>query len=126
MREIRSEEGVPPTAPISQAVQTGDTIHVSGQTGRDPETREIVSDDVGDQTARIFENVANVLDAAGASLDDISKVTVYLTDLGDKDTFNEVYAEYMTEPYPARAVVGVDALAPGAKVELEITADVSQ
>lgn len=122
IEQISTESGVTPAAPISQAIRAGGFIFVSGQTGRNPATREIVSDDVGEQTRQIFENVANVLAAGGSSLDNVVRNTVYLTDLDEKPAFNEAYREMFDPPFPARSVIGIDALAPDAKIEIEVTA----
>ncbi|MFC7135410.1 MULTISPECIES: RidA family protein [Salinibaculum] len=123
MDPIYREDSVSRANPLSQAVKSHNFVFVSGQTGRDPETREIVSASVSEQTHQIFSNVAPLLEEAGLSLDDIVRITVYLEDLDDKDEFNQAYQEALSEPYPARAVIGGNALSPGAKVELEITAE---
>ena len=103
----------------SQAVQHGDTVYLSGQIPLDPATMELVSGPVHDQVHRIFDNLAAVCTAAGGSLSDIVKLTVYLTDLGNFPIVNEVMAEYFEPPYPARAAIGVVTLPKGAEVEVE-------
>ena len=103
----------------SQAVAAGGLVFLSGQIPLDPETMELVSDDVAEQTDRVFRNLAAVAAAAGGSLADLVKLTVYLTDLGNFATVNEVMARHMGEPYPARAAIGVSALPRGAAVEIE-------
>ncbi len=122
IEEIRTQKGVTPSAPISQAIRVGNFIFISGQTGRDPKTREIVSEDVGEQTIQIFKNVSNVLHAAGCTLDDVVRNTVFFTDLKDKSSFDAAYREIFSPPYPARSAVGINEIAPGAKVEIEVTA----
>jgi reactive intermediate/imine deaminase len=103
----------------SQAVRVGNTIWVSGQIPLDPVTKEMVIGDVEAQVRRVFENLQAIVLAAGASLDDVVKATVFLTDLSHFGLVNKVMAEYFREPYPARAAVGVAALPRGAQVEVE-------
>jgi reactive intermediate/imine deaminase len=102
----------------SQAVRTRDTLYVSGQIGLDPATGKLV-DGVENQIERVFENLKAVAEAAGASLADVVKLTVYLTDLHDFARVNEAMARYFGQPYPARAVVGVTSLPRGALVEAD-------
>ena len=105
--------------PYSQAVKHGDTVYLSGQIPLDPATMEIVNGDINAQTHRVFLNLKAVCEAAGGSLDGIVKLNVYLTDLGNFATVNQIMAGYFSEPYPARAAVGVVALPLGAEVEME-------
>lgn len=94
---------------------------MSGTVPRDPKTDELVDSDMRTQAEQVMENLASVLEAAGSSLDRVVKATVFLADIDNRPTFNEVYAEYMDEPYPARTAVGVD-LAVDAGVEVEVVA----
>ncbi len=103
----------------SQAVRAGDTVYLSGQIPLDPATMEIVSDSVEAQVRQVFDNLTAVARAAGADLERIVKLTVYLTDLGDFSTVNEVMAEYFSEPYPARAAIGIAELPRSAAVEID-------
>ena len=103
----------------SQAVRCGETVYISGQIPLDPATQEVVEGDARVQITRVFKNVAAVAEAAGGSLDDIAKLTVYLVDLGNFPIVNEVMSEYFEEPYPARAVIGVASLPKGVAVEVE-------
>lgn len=103
----------------SQAVRSENTVYISGQIPLDPATMEVVSGDVGAQIRRVFENVKAVCEAAGGDLSQIVKLTVFLTDLAHFPTVNEVMAEYITPPYPARAAVGISALPKGVEVEIE-------
>ena len=103
----------------SQAVKTGNTVYLSGQIPLVPETMEIISDDISDQINQVFKNLAAVAAAAVGSLDDIVKLTVFLTDQSHFPTLNEIMATYFNEPYPARAAIGVAALPKGATVEME-------
>ena len=102
----------------SQAVRAGGFIYLSGQIGLDPQTMQLV-DGIDAQIRRVFDNLRGVANAAGATLDHAVKVTVSLTDLGNFAAVNEVMAQYFTQPYPARAAVGVAALPRGALVEIE-------
>ena len=103
----------------SQATRVGDTVWVSGQIGLDPATMTMVAGGIEAETRRVFENLKAIVAAAGASLDDVVKVNLYLTDLGNFALVNRIMAEYFLEPYPARAAVGVAALPRGAQIEAE-------
>ncbi|WP_433627460.1 Rid family detoxifying hydrolase [Halomicrococcus sp. NG-SE-24] len=122
MEEINTDEAPPSIGPFSQAVRDGGRIYVSGQGPVDPESGEIVGDTVREQTARTLENVAAVLEAADRSLDDVVKATVFVRDMDDYDAVNDVYADYMTEPYPARSAVEVADLPIDIGVEIEVVA----
>lgn len=102
----------------SQAVRCGDTLYLSGQIGLDPATGQLVGG-VEEQIQRVFGNLKAVAEAAGASLGDVVKLTVYLTDLANFARVNEAMARYFSQPYPARAVVGVASLPRGALVEAD-------
>lgn len=102
----------------SQAVRCGDTVYMSGQIGLDPKTMQMV-DGIDAQIVRVFENLKAVAAAAGGSLDEAVRVTVYLTDLANFARVNEVMANYFRQPYPARAAVGVASLPRGAQVEID-------
>ena len=103
----------------SQAVRAGDTVYLSGQIPLVPETMQLREGDMRAQIAQVFENLKAVAEAAGGSLGDVAKLNVYLTDLSHFPLVNEVMANYFTEPYPARAAVGVAALPKGAAVEAD-------
>jgi len=103
----------------SQAVRVGNTIWVSGQIPLDPQTKELVTGDIEAQVRQCFENMQAIVLAAGATLDDVVKATVFLIDLAHFALVNKVMAEYFREPYPARAAVGVASLPRGAQVEVE-------
>ena len=102
----------------SQAVRSGDTVYMSGQIGLDPQSMQMV-DGIDAQIVRVFENLKAVAAAAGGSLDDAVRVTVYLTDLANFARVNETMAKYFHETYPARAAVGVASLPRGALVEID-------
>jgi reactive intermediate/imine deaminase len=103
----------------SQAVRVGDTVWISGQIPLDPVTKELVSGDIEAEIRRVFDNLRAIAGAAGGTLDDAAKVTIFLTDLAHFAKVNEVMAQYFAQPYPARAAVGVAALPRGARVEIE-------
>lgn len=106
--------------PYSQAVQVGNTLYTSGQIPLDPATGELVAGDITAQARRVFENLRAVVEAAGASFNDVARVGIYLTDLGNFAAVNAVMAEYFQEPYPARSTIGVAALPRGAQVEVDL------
>ena len=112
----------PPTFPSSPAIRSGDHVFLSGQTGVDPATGQLVEGDVAAQTEQVFKNLARVLAAGGMSLGDAVKCNVYLTDIGDFPAMNAVYARQFETPYPARTTVAVAALPGGARVEIELVA----
>ena len=102
----------------SQAVKIGNTIYLSGQIGLDPASMQMV-DGIEAQIVRVFDNLKAVCDASGASLNDIVKLNIFLTDLGHFALVNEIMARYFTQPYPARAAIGVAALPRAALVEMD-------
>ena len=102
----------------SQAVRAGGTVYLSGQIGLDPATMELAAG-ARAQVEQVFANLAAVAHAAGGSFADVVKLNVYLTDLGNFPLVNEVMAKHFTEPYPARAAVGIASLPRGAEVEIE-------
>jgi reactive intermediate/imine deaminase len=116
---IHTERAPKAIGPYSQAVRAGDTVYLSGQVPLDPATMQMVTGDIEVQIRRVFDNLKAVAEAAGASLADAVKMTVWLTDLGNFAKVNEIMALYCTEPYPARAAIGVVALPRGAQVEIE-------
>lgn len=126
-KEIISTERAPAAiGPYSQAVAAGGLVFLSGQIPIDPATRALVPGDVRKQTRQVLDNLKAVLTASGASLGDVVKTTIYLTNLADFTAVNEIYAEtFGTEP-PARATVGVAALPMGAKVEIDAIAVASR
>lgn len=108
--------------PYSQAVKAGNTVYLSGQIGMNPATGELVSADVKEQTAQVLKNMKAVLAAAGATVDNVVKTTVFLTDMADFQAVNAVYAETFASDAPARSCVAVAALPKGARVEVEAIA----
>ena len=103
----------------SQAVKVGNIIYLSGQIPLVPKTMELIEGDKKNQIKRVFMNLAAVAKASGGSLSNITKLNIYLTDLSDFPLINEIMPEYFSEPYPARAVVGVANLPKGATIEMD-------
>ena len=119
MKNAIQSKGAPAAiGTYSQAIRAGDTLYLSGQIGLDPETMQM-AEGIEAQTHRVFRNLAAVADAAGMSLDYAVRMTVYLTDLAHFARVNEIMAQYVREPYPARAAVGVSGLPRGALVEID-------
>ncbi len=108
--------------PYSQAIQAGNTIYISGQLPSDPATGEFPGEDIETQTRQSLTNMRSILEKAGADMSAVVKTTVLLADIGDFAAMNGVYAEFFSEPYPARAAFQVAALPKGAKVEIEAVA----
>ena len=118
---IDTERAPQAIGPYSQAIVSGEWIFTSGQIPLDPQTGEMVEGDVRAQTERVLLNLEAILEAAGASLRDVVKTTVYLADLNDFSAMNEVYARFFTDP-PARSTVQVARLPRDARVEIEAVA----
>lgn len=119
---ITSEIAPDAIGPYSHAIRAGNLLYLSGQIALDPSTMELVSDSFRKETKQVFANIEAVLKAAGASLRDVAKMTVYLTDLNNFDTVNAVMSETLQYPFPARVAVGVSALPRGASIEIETIA----
>ncbi len=119
---IYTDKAPRPVGPYSQAIATSELVFISGQVPLDPATGKIVSDDFSEQVKRVMENVRAILEADGLSLDDIVKVTVYLTDPSKFQEFNTIYATYFKGTYPSRTTVFVNSLPAGAKIEIEAIA----
>jgi 2-iminobutanoate/2-iminopropanoate deaminase len=111
-----------PVGPFSAAVSIGNLLYLSGQVAQDPSTGKLIGGDVAAQTERIFQSAELLLEAAGKSLADVVKVTVFLTDIANFPAMNDVYGRYFEKPYPARTSVAVVALPLGAQAELDIIA----
>jgi len=118
MKVIHTKDAPAAIGTYSQAVRAGDTVYLSGQIGLDPASMQL-AEGVEAQTHRVFRNLAAVADAAGLKLSHAVRMTVYLTDLAHFARVNEIMAQYLKEPYPARAAVGVAALPRGALVEID-------
>jgi len=124
MEELSTDDAPASIGPFSQGIRDGDTVYVSGQGPIDPDSGDVVSQDVQEQTERTLENIEAVLGAADLSLDDVVKTTVFVNDMRYYDDVNEIYGEYMSEPYPARSAVEVVKLPVDIKVEIEAIASV--
>lgn len=111
--------------PYSQAIRVGDMIFASGQIPLDPETGSVVAGDIGLQTERVLNNISGVLEAAGASMEDVVKTTVYLKDMADFPKFNESYARFFAGNPPARATVEVSRLPKDVRIEIDAIAVLS-
>jgi 2-iminobutanoate/2-iminopropanoate deaminase len=120
---IHSDKAPRAIGPYAQGIRAGNLLFLSGQIPIDPASGELVSGDIVAQTRRVMDNVSAVLEAAGASLEHVIKTTVYLIDLGDFAVFNTTYASYFTSDPPARSTVQVAALPKGARVEVEVIAN---
>jgi 2-iminobutanoate/2-iminopropanoate deaminase len=123
MKKIVSTNEAPAAiGPYSQAVRSGRFLFCSGQIPLDPKSGQIVPGDIAAQTRRVLDNIAAVLRAEGLSFDNVVKTTIFLTDLGDFQTVNEIYGSYFKQDPPARSTVQVSALPKDAHVEIEIIA----
>jgi 2-iminobutanoate/2-iminopropanoate deaminase len=121
-KAIVTEKGPKPIGPYSQAVVEGDFIFLAGQGCTNPETGELELGDARSETKRTFENVRAILQAAGSSLDDVIKCTVYLREISDFAAMNEVYETFFSAPFPARTTIQAGALPGGIAVEIECIA----
>lgn len=119
---IKSQHAPEPIGPYSQAIQLGQLVYASGQTGMDPGTGKLVAEDVETQTRQALKNLEAVLQAAGSSLKQVIKTTVFLIDLSEFKAMNTVYARHFVEMPPARSTVQVGGLPGGARVEIEAVA----
>jgi reactive intermediate/imine deaminase len=116
---IKTDKAPQAIGTYSQAVKVGTTVYLSGQIPLDPATMEMVAGDMDAQIRRVFDNLQAVAQAAGGSLADIAKLNIFLTDLGNFALVNSIMAEYFSEPYPARAAIGVASLPRDAGVEMD-------
>jgi len=116
---IRTDRAPQAIGTYSQAVKVGTTVYLSGQIPLVPESMELVGETFDAQARQVFDNLSAVCQAAGGVLDDVVKLNIYLTDLVNFPTVNQVMAGYFSEPYPARAAVGVAQLPKGAQIEIE-------
>lgn len=122
MEFIATDAAPKAIGPYSQAVKAGNVIYTSGQISLDPATGNLVQGDFSTHARRVFDNLAAVLRQAGTDFQHVVKATVYLTDLGDFQTLNAIYAEYFGEHKPARSTVQVAALPRGTAVEIDLIA----
>ena len=118
-KAIHSDSAPAAIGTYSQAIATGNLVFLSGQIPLDPATMEVVDGDFESRARRVFDNLSAVAAAAGGSLDDVVKLTVFLTDLDNFATVNSVMEDYFQQPFPARAAVGVASLPKGVDVEAD-------
>ncbi|NKJ72016.1 RidA family protein [Rhizobium leguminosarum bv. viciae] len=121
-RRTVSASNAAAVGPYSHATWGGDLLFCSGQTPLDPRTGKLVDGNVADQTRQCFDNLFQVLEAAGLGSDDVVSVNVYLTDMGDFGQMNEIYATRFSSSYPARTTIGCASLPLGARIEIGLTA----
>jgi reactive intermediate/imine deaminase len=119
---IQSADAPAAIGPYSQAIRAGDTLYMSGQIPLDPKTMQIVDGGIEPQAHQVFRNLRAVAAAAGATLDDVVKLSILMADIGEFAKVNEIMATYFQAPYPARATYQVAALPRGARIEVEATA----
>ncbi len=119
---IQTEKAPKAIGPYSQAVKVGSFIFTAGQIGLDPQSGELIAPDIESQTRQALTNLRHILEAAGASLNDVIKTTVFLQDMAEFPRMNAVYAEFFPQNPPARSTVAVAALPKGARVEIEAVA----
>ena len=119
-REVISTDKAPQAiGTYSQAVKIDNTVYISGQIPLIPETMELIEGDFSAQVRQVFKNLSAITEAAGGDINDCAKVNIFLTDLSNFATVNEIMAEFFTQPYPARAAIEVSALPKGAVVEAD-------
>lgn len=119
---IQTDKAPKAIGPYSQAIRTESMIYLAGQTGLEPATGELIAGGVEEQTRQVLNNIRNVLEAAGSSLEHVVKTTVFLKDMNDFTKMNSIYAEYFGENPPARSTIAVAALPKGGLVEIEAVA----
>ena len=124
MKATSTEKAPAAIGPYSQAIQVGNLVYTSGQIPIDPATGMIVKGGIKEQTLQSLTNVKAILEEVGLTMSNVLKTTVFMADMGDFADMNSVYAEFFTEPYPARSAVAVKTLPKGALVEIEVIAEV--
>lgn len=122
MKQIKTDKAPAAIGPYSQAIISGNTVYCSGQIPINPETGEI-PEGVANQAHQVFKNIKNLLEAAGTSIDNVIKTSVFIKDMNDFAEINAIYAEYFTEPYPARSCVEVARLPKDVLLETEVIAE---
>ena len=122
MQRISTKKAPAAIGPYSQAIQVGNLVYTSGQIPIDPATGAFAEGGIKEQTRQSLTNVKAILEEAGLSMSNVVKTTVFMADMGDFAEMNAVYAEFFSEPYPARSAVAVKTLPKGALVEIEVVA----
>ena len=123
MKEISTKKAPAAIGPYSQAIRVGNLVYTSGQIPIDPATGAFAEGGIKEQTRQSLNNVKAILEEEGLTMDNVVKTTVFMADMGDFAEMNGVYAEFFTEPYPARSAVAVKTLPKGALVEIEVVAE---
>ena len=123
MKQIKTDNAPKAIGPYSQAIVSNGTVYCSGQIPIDPKTGDIV-EGVENQAHQVFTNIKNLLEAAGTNIDNVIKTTVFIKDMNDFAKINEIYAQYFTEPYPARSCVEVARLPKDVLLETEVIAEI--
>ena len=124
MKVISTKKAPAAIGPYSQAIQVGNLVYTSGQIPIDPATGAFVEGDIKEQTRQSLTNVKSILEEVGLTMNNVVKTTVFMADMGDFADMNSVYAEFFTEPYPARSAVAVKTLPKGALIEIEVIAEI--
>lgn len=123
MNAISTKKAPAAIGPYSQAIRVGNIVYTSGQIPLDPATGAFVEGGIKEQTRQALTNIKAILEEAGTSMDNVVKTTVFMANMDDFADMNAVYAEFFTEPYPARSAVAVKTLPKGALIEIEVTAE---
>ena len=124
MKVISTKKAPAAIGPYSQAIQVGNLVYTSGQIPIDPATGAFVEGGIKEQTRQSLTNVKSILEEVGLTMNNVVKTTVFMADMGDFADMNSVYAEFFTEPYPARSAVAVKTLPKGSLVEIEVIAEI--
>ena len=122
LKTVHTDRAPKAIGPYSQAIVVGGMVYTAGQIALDPATMDVIEGDVAQQTEQVMQNLAAILEAAGTSLRNVVKATIFLADLGDFQAMNEVYARHVGDEPPARATFQVAALPSGALIEIEVIA----
>ena len=123
MKVISTKKAPAAIGPYSQAIQVGNLVYTSGQIPIDPSTGAFVEGGIKEQTRQSLTNVKAILEEVGLSMNNVVKTTVFMSDMNDFAEMNSIYAEFFSEPYPARSAIAVKTLPKGALVEIEVIAE---
>ena len=123
MNAISTKKAPAAIGPYSQAIRVGNIVYTSGQIPLDPATGTFMEGGIKEQTRQALTNIKSILEEAGTSMDNVAKTTVFMANMDDFADMNAVYAEFFTEPYPARSAVAVKSLPKGALIEIEVIAE---
>ena len=126
MKQVITDKAPQAIGPYSQAIVTGGMVYASGQIAINPETGDIVEGGIEAQAHQVLKNVSNILAAAGSSMNRVVKTTVFMADMADFATVNNIYTTYFSEPYPARSAVAVKSLPKNVLIEIEVVAEIEK